>query len=248
MPDQNQPRQAEPYTVFAHVYDDVMADIEYEQWAEFILTEAARRGFAGGRVLDLGCGTGNSAAPLLRRGYEVIGVDASEAMLARARERWPEGSWHQGDFTDFRLDGRFSLVQSVFDALNNLLSREAFLSMARRVHAHLEPGGLFMFDINTVAGLRELWEAGFVQGWLGDDWYGWTHKWDEESRIATVEAGFLIDGTEWIEVHRERAYEPDELRSLLQQAGFSGTELIDYPDGEPAPAGAPRLWVVTRRP
>ncbi len=236
-----------PYTVFASVYDQVMADVEYEDWAEFILTEAARRGFEGGRILDLACGTGNSAAPLLRRGYEVTGVDASEAMLEVARSNHPQGEWLPGEFTSFTAPGRFALVQSVFDALNNLLTPERMLASLRRVHAHLEPGGIFIFDINTAYGLRDLWEGGFVQGWLGSDWYGWTHSWDEHSRIARIDAGFLIDSQEWLEVHRERAYEQDEIRELLLAAGFRDVDIIDFPDGEAAEADAPRVWVIAQR-
>lgn len=236
-----------PYTVFASVYDQVMADVEYSEWAEFILTEAARRGFEGGRILDLACGTGNSAAPLLMRGYEVTGVDASEAMLEVARRNHPQADWLHGEFTSFSAPGRFSLVQSVFDALNNLLAPEQMLSTLRRVHAHLEPGGIFMFDINTSHGLRDLWEGGFVQGWLGSDWYGWTHSWDGASMIATIEAGFLIDSQEWLEVHRERAYEQDEIRTLLDKAGFRDVEIIDFPDGDPADLDAPRVWVIAQR-
>src|SRR5690554_6575770 len=147
------PIRTAPYTVFARVYDQVMADIEYGEWAEFILTEAARRGFSGGPVLDLACGTGNSAEPLLRRGYRVTGVDRSAEMLTVARERHREGVWLQGEFTSFSLGQKFELVQCVFDALNNLLDPADFVQTARQVFSHLEPGGLFMFDINTSYGL-----------------------------------------------------------------------------------------------
>ncbi len=241
-------RVSEPYGIFARVYDQVMADIDYDEWTEFILTEVTMRGFTGGRILDLACGTGNSAAPLLQRGFEVTGLDGSPSMLAVAREKFPHADWLQGDLKDFTVPARFSLVQSVFDSLNNLLSAQAFLQMARRVLEHLEPGGFFMFDINTSHGLEDLWEGGSVQGWLGSDWYGWTHTWDPESRLATVEAGFLIGGESWQETHTERAFDQPELLALLEEAGFVQTEIIEEPWGEPAEPAAPRVWVVTRRP
>ena len=225
-----------------------MADIEYEEWASFILTETTMRGFAGGRILDLACGTGNSAAPMLKRGFETVGVDASKAMLAVARDKFPEAEWFEGKFTDFSVPGRFSLVQCVFDALNNILGGQEFLVAARRVLAHLEPGGLFMFDINTSFALEQLWEGDTVQGWLGQDWYGWKHTWDPETRIATVEAGFIVGGKSWLEVHRERAYNQAELRELLAAAGFTEIEIIDLPWGDEAEPDAPRVWVVARRP
>lgn len=242
------PQHSEPYGIFARVYDRVMADIEYEEWASFILTETTMRGFEGGRILDLACGTGNSAAPMLRRGFETVGVDASAAMLEVARSKFPDADWLQGRFTDFSVPGRFGLVQCVFDALNNLLEPAEFLATAKRVLEHLEPGGLFMFDINTSFGLEELWEDGMVQGWLGRDWYGWKHTWDPGTRLATVEAGFIIGGESWLEVHRERAYDQAEIRELLAAAGFSDIEIIDMPWGDEADADAPRVWVVAKRP
>lgn len=239
-------KESEPYGIFARVYDQVMADIDYDEWTEFILTEVHMRGFTGGRILDLGCGTGNSAAPLLRRGYEVTGVDASEAMLAVARGKHPEATWLQGTFTDFSARGTFGLVQSVFDSLNNLPDDESFLQMARRVHSHLRPDGFFMFDVNTSFGLENLWEGGTVQGWLGQDWFGWKHEWDGEARIATVEAGFLIGGQAWRETHLERAFDQPELRRLLQAAGFTAIEMLEEPWGEQAEPDAARVWVITR--
>lgn len=248
MPVQNDARRSPPYGIFARVYDQVMADIDYEEWTEFILTEVVARGWEGGRILDLGCGTGNSAAPLLQRGFEVSGLDGSEAMLQVARQKFPHAVWYHGDFTSFELPQRFSLVQSVFDSLNNLRSLDGFLETARRVHAHLEPGGFFMFDVNTSFGLTELWEGGSLQGWLGTDWYGWTHSWDPATKIATVEAGFLLDGVSWLEVHQELALDQDDLRRLLVQAGFEDIEMLEEPWGDVAAADAPRVWVLARRP
>src|SRR5690606_28946383 len=75
---------AEPFTLLASVYDVIMAEVEYEEWAAFILELLDARGYQGGPLLDLGCGTGNSTAPMADRGLDVAGVDASEAMLAVA--------------------------------------------------------------------------------------------------------------------------------------------------------------------
>lgn len=236
-----------PYTVFAAFYDAIMDDIDYDDWADFILTEITLRGWQGGLILDLACGTGNSAAPLLERGFDVIGVDAAPEMLARARAKHPEQEWLEGSFTDFTVPERFTLVQSVFDAVNNLLDPAEFTLMAQRVLEHLESGGFFVFDANTHVGLRDLWEGGRVEGWAGGAYYRWHHSYDESSGIATVEASFLQDGEMLTEVHRERKYDPAELQQLLTEAGFSRVEVIDYPEGEAAPADSPRVWVVARK-
>lgn len=237
----------DPFTELAEVYDTIMAEVEYGEWAEFILHLAGERGFETGAVLDLGCGTGNALAPLAGRGLELHGVDASEAMLAVARGKLPSVRFTRATFTDFELRRRFELVISVFDSLNNLLTDEDFSVMAERVLRHLRPGGLFVFDANTPTGLRDLWEGGKAEGWADDVYYSWVHSYDERSGLATVEAFCDHPGGNFTEVHTERGYDAASLERLLLAAGFTSVECLQYPDGAPAAGSADRLWVVARR-
>lgn len=237
-----------PFTTLALVYDDIMADIEYDDWAAFILDLARNRGWEGGPLLDLGCGTGNAAIPMVERGFDVTGLDASAQMLAVAEAKLPDTTFVVCDFETFSLPRAFSLVYSVFDSLNNLLSPDAFGRAAERVFAHLEPGGLFVFDVNTTRGLKMLWESGRAEGWAGEVYYNWRHSFDEETGLARVDAFCLRGTTAFTEVHFERPYDPPELRDLLSAAGFEGIEVLAYPEGEPAPRDASRVWVVARRP
>ncbi len=262
-------RPAAPYTDLAGVYDRLMADIEYDDWAVFILRTAARRGFTGGALLDLGCGTGNATLPMWELGYEVEGLDASEAMLAVARRKLPGIAFHHGTFEEFSLPRRFGLVYSVFDALNNLLDEAAFSRCLARVREHLLPGGVFVFDVNTPVGLRELWYGGVSEGWADDVYYRWTHTYDEATGLATVEAycdtvagaaddepasgaarpeaeAELLRG--FTEVHQERGYAGPDLVRLLSAAGFQDVAIIEYPDGEAASPDAERVWAVAVSP
>lgn len=240
--------QHPPFTALARVYDQLMLDVDYESWAGFLLREAKRRGVPSGRVLDLGCGTGNLTVLLARSGYEVAGLDGSQAMLAVAREKAPALDWHHGDFRDFALERRFALVVSVFDSLNNLISSADFLLAAARVRRHLLPGGLFLFDVNTSAGLRDLWEEGRVEGWSGEVYYRWTYSYDEERKVAEVEAFCRSGGQEFVEVHQERPYDPEEIKGLLDEAGFEEVEVVGFPDGGPVDEDAERVWVSCRAP
>ena len=240
--------QQPPFSALADVYDEIMADVEYEEWLDFVLEQAGRRGYAKGPVLDLGCGTGNIAIPLARRGFEVVGLDASPAMLAVARRKAPAMVWRLGEFTSFTIPERFALVVSVFDSLNNLLSPEQFEAACSRVRHHLLPGGLFVFDINTSVGLADLWEGGVVEGWAGDIYYRWEHSYDESAGLARVEAYCERDGRSFLEVHLERPFDPEEVRSLLSRAGFVSIEILTYPEGEHAEADEERIWVLARVP
>lgn len=238
---------AKPFSSLARVYDAIMQDIDYDAWASFVLATVKRQGWEGRRVLDLGCGTGNSTVPFVMRGYEVTGLDASAEMLAVASAKLPAVAFVRADFTRFSLGASFDLVVSIFDSLNNLLCPEDFVEAARRAHAHLRPGGFFMFDVNTRVGLRELWEEGRAEGWAGDIYYLWQHSFDEASGLAQVEAYCRTPEGEFTETHLERPYDAGELRRLLAEAGFATVHILSYPSGEEASNTAERVWAVARR-
>ena len=110
-----------------------------------------------GRALELGIGTGRIALPLAGRGVEVHGIDVSQAMVARLREK-PGGEEIPvaiGDFATTRVDGAFSLSYLVFNTINNLTTQEEQVACFRNVAAHLEPGGRFVIEVG-VPELRRL--------------------------------------------------------------------------------------------
>ncbi|HEX7005094.1 MAG TPA: methyltransferase domain-containing protein [Trueperaceae bacterium] len=240
--------QKPPFSALAQVYDELMADVEYEEWLDFVLEQAERRGHPEGRVLDLGCGTGNMTIPLARRGYRVTGLDGSMEMLEVARGKAPDLDWRLGEFTSFDLGERFALAVSVFDSLNNLISPEQFLAATSRVRCHLVPDGLFLFDVNTRVGLADPWHDGLVEGWAGDIFYRWVHSYDPATELARVEAYCEHDGRSFTEVHLERPFDPAEVTELLASSGFVEVETLNYPDGEPAGEDEERIWVVARAP
>jgi SAM-dependent methyltransferase len=237
-----------PFSLIAHVYDAIMHDIDYEAWGEFVLKHVAARAWQGQRVLDLGCGTGNSSIPFFSRGYEVIGLDRSPEMLAIARSKLPPVTFVEADFRDFQVAEPVDLTVSMFDSLNNLTDPADFVRTARNVWTALRPGGLFVFDINTSAGLRDLWELGNAEGYAGEVYYHWEHHFDETTRLATVNAYCEQGELAFTEVHIERAYEPTEVKELLLQAGFTDVCVLAFPAGGIPEADALRVWVSARRP
>lgn len=244
----------QPFSLLADVYDAIMDDVEYDAWTDFTLQLATDAGSlkkarARGeqlRVLDLGCGTGNSSAPFVARGFEVTGLDASAQMLRVAQAKLPGARFVQASFTDFSLPGRFELAVSVFDSLNNLLEPTDLRRCGEQVRAHLNPGGVFIFDVNTTRGLRELWEDNRAEGWVDDVYYLWEHSFDERTGLAQVVAYCEKGSHSFTEVHFERPYDPPEVEALLRGAGFSSVRTLTYPDGDAPTSDSERIWVVAR--
>jgi len=110
-----------------------------------------------GAALELGIGTGRIALPLSQRGVRVYGIDLSEAMVAKLREK-PGAEGIEvtiGDFATTRVDGTFSLAYLVFNTISNLTTQDAQVACFQNVAAHLQPGGCFVIEVN-MPGLRTL--------------------------------------------------------------------------------------------
>jgi SAM-dependent methyltransferase len=145
-------------------FDERVASRYDESSAEMFAPEAVGpavdflAGLAGdGRALELGIGTGRIALPLAERGVEVHGIDLSNAMVARLREK-PGGDEIGvtiGDFATARVDGTFSLAYLVFNTINNLTTQAEQVACFRNAAAHLEPGGCFVIEVG-VPDLRRL--------------------------------------------------------------------------------------------
>jgi SAM-dependent methyltransferase len=162
------------YEALASTYDIFTADHEHDLWLERLEALARQHGLSGHRVLDVGCGTGKSAAPLLRRGYATSACDLSPSMAAIAQQRLgPTADVFVADMRDLpdRI-GPFDLVTCLDDAINYLQSvddlRASFASVARV----LDPDGLYVFDVNTLLAYRTSFSHDFVAE-MGDTVFCW---------------------------------------------------------------------------
>ena len=150
----------EAYGKFAQVYDLFMDNIDYESWAEYIEKHLKAQGIEDGLVLELGCGTGTMTGLLAQKGYDMIGVDNSEEMLAEAMKKIMETGqdilYLLQDMQEFELYGTVRAVVSVCDSLNYITDREELLQVFRLVNNYLDPQGIFLFDMNTVHKYRDI--------------------------------------------------------------------------------------------
>jgi SAM-dependent methyltransferase len=130
-------------------YDESTADLPVEPVVDFLAQLAG-----DGAALELGIGTGRIAVPLAARGVPVHGIDLSEAMVAKLREKPGSEAIEAtiGDFATTRVDGSFSLAYLVFNTINNLTTQEAQVACFENVAAHIEPGGCFVIEVGVRPG------------------------------------------------------------------------------------------------
>jgi SAM-dependent methyltransferase len=200
-------------------------------------------------ILDLGCGTGRHAILLAGRGFDVTGVDQSEAMLARARERAASrnGGRHlefvRGDVRDIDLGRGYDAAVMMFNVLGYMSSNDDLLAALRRTRQHLHENGLFAFDIwygpavmadPPRSAMRE-WgtEGGGVIRYSSGCLKPREQLCDIKVRLLRIEDGKVAADGE--ELHKVRYFFPLELDIALRASGFRLLTIRRFPqiDEEP---------------
>lgn len=218
------------YESLAGVYDALTEDVGYERRADYLEKLLKRSRIPVHTVLDLACGTGAMTALLTERGYELIGVDASPEMLSRAREKAENLSGEPPVFLnqampELDLYGTVDAAVCCLDSLNYLTSPRDVQRTFQRLHLFISPGGVLLFDINSVEKLASLDGQVFLDE-REDIYCVWRTEYEKRSRLCTYWMDIFTrrpDGG-WNrseEEHRQRGYTVDELRTWLMDAGFT---------------------------
>ena len=231
------------YEGFAEVYDWFMDDIDYDSWVDYIERIWSSYNKTPKLIADLGCGTGNVTERLANKGYDMIGMDISEDMLAEAREKAYENEnqilYLLQDMREFELYGTVDIIISLFDSLNYITEEEDLLKVFKLVNNYLEPKGLFIFDLNTKYKFKNiLGENTFTQ--IDDDAaYIWENYYDEDSEINEYYLNIFVKDNDgryerYEEVHHEKAYEIDVIKDLINKSGLKLLNIYDaYTFDEP---------------
>lgn len=226
----------EAYTGFASVYDQLMDNIPYEEWAGYLHGLMEEYQVNEGLVLDLGCGTGTMTELLAGYGYDMIGVDCSEEMLGAAMEK-RSISGHDilyllQDMREFELYGTVRAVVSVCDSINYMTEIEDLEQVFCLVNNYLDPGGIFIFDFNTEYKYRELLGNQTIAEDREESSFIWDNYYDEEAKINEYELTLFIreeDGRygKYQEAHFQRAYTLEEMKGLIERAGMEFVAAYD---------------------
>ncbi len=180
---------------------------------------------AGGRALEMAIGTGRVAVPLVEAGVEVAGIELCQPMIDQLRTKMDEASLPVllGDMTTVQVDGDFSLVFAVFNAISNVLTQDAQIAVFENAARHLTPGGRFVIEL-WVPDLRTLppGRTGSVfdarPGYLGADVFDVVAQ-----HVVSHHVHFGRDGGTNARIFRSphRYIWPGELDLMARIAGFS---------------------------
>lgn len=229
------------YGARGEYYDTDLAyihDVGYSGFARGsapgLLEQLRQAGIENGRVVDLGCGSGIWARELVDAGYDVVGVDLSEAMIEIARQRVPEAEFHVGSFLQFPIPpcravtALGEVFNYLFDADNSLRSLQ---KVCQNVFDAVSPGGLLIFDVAGPGRCRGQGQA-FKEG---KDWTCLVEYEHDESnqqltrRIVTFRRiGDLYRRHE--ETHRQQLYDESSVVTMLESLGFQVRSVRKYGD------------------
>ena len=244
------------YGEFARVYDLLMKDVPYDSWLDYLKALFDKHALRPGLMLELGCGTGNMTIRLAKAGYEMIGVDLSAEMLLQAKEKAEsEGLdilFLQQDMREFELYGSVSCILSLCDSMNYILEERDLLEVFMWVDNYLEPCGLFIFDMNTHYKCQNAMECqSFIED-LPEVTYIWDNFYDEETRINEYALTLFIKRENDLydrvdELHYEKAYTPEKIREMLEQAGLKLLKIYDDNRFTKASARSERVYYVAKK-
>jgi len=227
--------------------------VDYRAWVDYLERIFKRFRVQPELVLDLACGTGIPTVMLARRGYHLIGLDRSQEMLAelaKKRGNLPIELIH-ADMRQFTLARPVDAAICLYDSMNYLLTDADLVNCFGCVRRSLKRSGLFVFDMNTVYGLAEMWGSRTTTRTVGNIISIWQHSYDPQSRISTLHLTFWENPTEegaepqrFEEVHQERGYTVEEVERYLRQAGFTETHFFQHSGFNPVGPWTTRMMVV----
>ena len=242
------------YGALAASYDRLTNDVDYKAWVDFAHAILEREGVKPRTAADLACGTGSATRLLAERGYRVTAVDLSEEMLTEAMDKCADlenlPTFVHQDLAQLRLPRAVDLAVCFLDSLDYILDPADCEKAIRGAYRALNPGGVFIFDVNTPEKLRAMDGQVFLDE--DDDVYCvWRGEFDEATNICSYGMDlFQREGDVWrrsFEEHREYAYSIKQLKRFLKDAGFTKIEV--YADREfCAPReGEQRVWFKARK-
>lgn len=221
------------YRALAASYDRLTNDVDYAAVVDFYFQILGKEGLQPRTAVDLACGTGSVSLLLAEKGLQVTAVDMSEEMLCIAAQK-AQTAENPPRFVcqklqNLRLPRGVDLAVCALDSMDYITDPEDCREAIRRVYRVLNPGGCFIFDVNTPQKLRAMDGQVFLDE--DEDVYCvWRGEFNVKMNICSYGMDlFQRVGSYWqrsFEEHREYAYSAEQLTGYLKEAGFTAIEVF----------------------
>ena len=244
------------YAEFSGVYDVLTQNVDYPARADYIADLLSRNGVTGGILLDLACGTGTLSVEMAKKGFEVIGVDASGEMLSIAMNNAYEAEQNIlflcQQMQSLDLYGTIGCAICTLDSINHLTEKQDVQAAFDKVSLFMEKDGIFVFDVNTPYKHREiLADNSFV--YEADGVYCvWQNTFDSDTDTVRIDLDIfeeiepdVYERTQ--ESFCERAYGINELEAMLTKAGFETVAVYDELSYNAPQEKSQRVFITARK-
>lgn len=247
----------EQYRDFAFIYDELMNDVDYDKWVDYVEEIIKKEGAQVQNILELACGTGNMTIPLTKKGYDIAGIDISREMLEVALEKAEKEGVElvllQQDIAELDFDvENLDCVLCACDGFNYITYDDDLENVFTKVHELLKPGGIFIFDISSYYKLSEILGNNIYGENREDVAYMWRNCFDPEENLVEMELAFFVkdeDGKfdRFEEIHQQRAYTEEEIIDILSDSGFEDIKVYSDFEFESSKEDSERLFFVCRK-
>ena len=217
----------EAYGRFAGVYDIFMDNVNYGEWTDYIIEALVQDGIKDGLVLELGCGTGTVGEPC------------------------PDILYLLQDMQDFELYGTVRAVVSVCDSMNYVTEPEDLEYVFALVNNYLDPGGLFIFDMNTIHKYRDVIGDRTIAEDREDGSFIWENSYDSENALNVYELALFLPREDGLyekceEEHVQKAYSIEAVKAMITKAGMELVAVYDAYTHTPGDENCERLTFIAR--
>ena len=242
------------YKALAASYDRLTNDVDYGSVVDFYNQILEKENLHPRTAVDLACGTGSVAILLAEQGMKVTAVDLSEDMLTvasqKARDMDNAPLFVCQPLQELRLPRGVDLAVCALDSLDYIIDPKDCAQAIKQIYKALNPGGIFIFDVNTPEKLRAMDGQVFLDE--DDDVYCvWRGEFDDQTNICSYGMDiFQRQGNYWhrsFEEHREYAYSQEQLEGFLKDAGFTHIEVYADQLFEAPRPGEQRIYFKARK-
>lgn len=251
----------EAYSNFAACYDELMDNIPYDEWFAYLQSLLKENKIEDGIVAELGCGTGNITELMAQAGFDMIGIDNSDAMLdiANAKKAQNQSSslYLLQDMREFELYGTVKAVISLCDSINYITDSSDLLQVFKLVNNYLDPKGIFIFDFHPRYYYKEIVADATIAEDRDDISFIWDNFYDEDEDINELALSLFVrentDGNKeaqlyrkYQELHLQRGYTLAEIKELIVKSGLELVASYDAFTHDEATEECERIYIIAR--